>query len=50
MTTSAPIVKVVDIPIVEPRREVIPKRLPTREPAPVIIAPIRIPEKVRVRR
>ena len=48
MTTSAPIVKVHDIPIVVPERE--PLRLPTAVPVEPFRVPIRAPELVPVRR
>ena len=48
MTTSAPVRKVHDILIVEPRKE--PLRLPTREPEEPFYVPIRVPELVPVRR
>ena len=51
MTTSAPIRREYDIPIVEPfRPPVVPKRLPRPEPTRVvwpIFVPVRQPERVR---
>ena len=48
MTTSAPVRRVHDIPIVEPRKE--PLRLPGREPVEPFRVPVREPELVPVRR
>ena len=54
MTTTAPVRKVHDIPIVEPYRlPVAPRELPVPErtvfPVVPIIQPVRQPERVRVR-
>jgi len=51
MTTSAPIRKTIDIPIVAPAR--VPKepaRLPEAIPAPLIIIPVKQPGRVPIRR
>lgn len=48
MSTSAPVIKVADIPIVPPKR--LPKELPAAVPAPLVVVPIRQPEVVEVRR
>ena len=50
MSTSAPIKREYDIPIIRPKRE--PLVLPAGVPAPVIVWPVREPvwEPVRVRR
>ena len=48
MSTSAPVKKVTDIPIIEPVE--IPRELPAGVPAPMIVFPIRVPERVRVLR
>lgn len=47
MTTVAPVIKTIDIPIVTPKR--VPKGLPEAVPAPLIIVPIRQPERVEVK-
>jgi len=49
MSTSAPVKKEYDIPIIKPMR--IPKELPAPGvPAPVIVNPVKVPERVVVRR
>ena len=45
MSTSAPIKREYDIPIVKPRRELL--ELPGGVPAPNIVVPVRVPERVR---
>ena len=49
MTTSAPIRKIHDVPIIEPYR--VPKALPVVDPERIvrpIVVPVRQPERVRV--
>ena len=50
MSTSAPIKKEYDVPIVRPIREAEPRRLNPGVLAPVIVGPVRVPERVEVRR
>ena len=51
MSTSAPIRREYDIPIVKPQRiPEEPRRLNPGVPAPVITRPVRVPERVEVRR
>ena len=51
MSTSAPVKKEYDIPIIKPMRiPVEPQRLSPGVPAPVIVRPVRVPERVEVRR
>ena len=47
MSTSAPIKREYDIPIIKPIR--IPRELPAGVPAPIIVRPVRVPERILVR-
>ena len=48
MSTSAPVKKEHDIPIIKPEEE--PRRLNPGIAVPNIVMPVRVPEKVRIRR
>jgi len=49
MGTSAPVVETYDIPISEPFKAP-PRQLPTKEPAPIITIPIKVPTPQKVSR